>query len=106
MKIRGNNGISQTPFGPAPAAGPAEKEPAEGPKRPGQDQIEISSQVQQLKAAVSQLPEVRTEKIEGIRGAVEEGTYHVESEKLAKAVVDEALEDALRREGRLSARTS
>lgn len=37
------------------------------------------------------------EKIEDIRDAVEEGSYHVESEKLAKSVVDEALQDAIRR---------
>jgi anti-sigma28 factor (negative regulator of flagellin synthesis) len=41
--------------------------------------------------------------IEGIRGRVDEGSYYVESEKLARSVVNEALRDAVRRHRRAAA---
>lgn len=99
MKIRGNKGISINPMAPAPTSA-HEVEESQAPTPKG-DQIDISStsrQVQQLKGAVDGLPDVRMEKIDGIKDQVDDGTYHVESEKLAKAVVHEALDDALRRE--------
>lgn len=101
MKIRGNKGVPAGPFGVPANAGAAETEDVTPAETPAQDQIEISSQsrqVQELKAAVAQIPDVRTEKIEGIRDAVDEGSYHVESEVIAKRVVDDALEEAIRRD--------
>jgi len=98
MKIRGNKGIQANPLAPAPTS-THDVEEAQAPAPQG-DQIDISStsrQVQQLKGAVASIPDVRLDKIDGIKDQVEDGTYHVESEKLAKAVVDEALEDAMRR---------
>ena len=39
------------------------------------------------------MPSVRTEKVEELRQSIDEGEYYVESDKLAKKVVDEALSD-------------
>ena len=108
MKIRGNKGIPANPLAPAPASTTHDVEEAQAPGQQG-DQIEISStsrQVSQLKGTVANLPDVRMDRIDGIKDQVEDGTYHVETEKLAKVVVDEALEDALRRETGAVARRS
>jgi flagellar biosynthesis anti-sigma factor FlgM len=61
------------------------------------DRVDLSSsqELRQLNEAVKALPSVRAEKVEGLRGAIEEGSYHVETEKLARKVVDEALSEAL-----------
>lgn len=56
-------------------------------------------QINQLKATIAGLPDIRVEKVEDLREAVEDGTYYVESEKIAKRVVDEALQEAARRSG-------
>lgn len=108
MKIRGNKGIPANPLAPAPTTTAHEVEESQA-SAPQGDQIEISStsrQVQQLKGVVGNLPDVRMDKIDGIKDQVDGGTYHVESEKLAKAVIDEALNDALRRETGTSVRRS
>jgi anti-sigma28 factor (negative regulator of flagellin synthesis) len=43
------------------------------------------------------MPGVRVEKVEVLRDAVEEGSYYVESDKLARRVVNEHLQDAVRK---------
>ena len=101
MKIQGRKSTPLGPTGPTGAPVPTEGGPVEEPQAVDGDTIDISSTsrgVGQLKQAVDALPDVRTDRIEGIRDQVEEGSYHVESEKLAKRVVDEAFGDALRRE--------
>ncbi len=96
MKIQGRKSVSIGPGAPSSVPGQAQAEPV---ANVAGDTIEISTpgQVGKLSSTIAGLPDVRMEKIEDIRGAVEEGSYHVESEKLAKSVVDEALQDAIRR---------
>jgi flagellar biosynthesis anti-sigma factor FlgM len=100
MKI-GRKPYSVGPIGPmgVPAAGaPAETEP---PAPAAEDKVEITAgrELGEVKKALNAIPDVRLEKVETIRESVEDGTYYVESEKIAKRVVDEALEEAVRRQG-------
>jgi negative regulator of flagellin synthesis FlgM len=97
MKIQGrkNQSISPMSILGAPTAGPTSQVEAAEP--PAGDSVELASttQVRQLNAMVQAMPTVRTEKVQGLRGAIEEGSYYVESDKLAKKVVDEALAEVL-----------
>lgn len=96
MKIQGRKQI--TPLGSAgPLAGPSFREVDEPQAAPASDQVDLSStqELRRLNAAAQALPEVRMEKVEGLRGQIEDGNYYVESDKLARKVVDEALNDML-----------
>lgn len=56
----------------------------------GEDQTQISGarvQVEALAAQASQLPEVREERVEALRNAVESGHYQAEPEKIAGAML-------------------
>ncbi|MEN6626584.1 MAG: flagellar biosynthesis anti-sigma factor FlgM [Candidatus Sumerlaeia bacterium] len=96
MKIQGRKQIS--PLGPTgPLTGPSFHEVENVQEPAADDQVDLSStqQLRRLNAAVQELPEVRMEKVEGLRGQIEEGNYYVETEKLARKVVDEALNEML-----------
>ena len=49
--------------------------------------------IQQLKDAVSQLPDVREDKVNELKGQVEAGTYTVNGQKIAEKMVSESLLD-------------
>jgi len=106
MKIQGrkNQPIGAVgPLGlPTPPAAPAE---AEAPA-PVADQVDLGStaQVRRLQQALETLPAVRAEKVEGLRGQIDQGSYYVESDKLARKVVDEMLADVLLSDSRGEAR--
>lgn len=96
MKISGRKGQigAMGPLGmPAPANPPQQAEET----APAGDAVELksSTQVKTLRQAVDAMPTVRAGKVESLKDAIEEGQYHVESDKLAKRVVDEALSDAI-----------
>ncbi|MCE5231075.1 flagellar biosynthesis anti-sigma factor FlgM [bacterium] len=96
MKIQGRKQI--TPLGvTGPLSGPSFREVEETPEAQASDQVDLSStqQLRRLNEAAQALPEVRMEKVEGLRGQIEDGNYYVESEKLARKVVDEALNEML-----------
>ena len=90
----GNVGASNPAVPGQSAEAPASAQAVDG------DQFEISKpgrEIGELKKTLSAMPNVRMEKVEGLRESVEDGSYYVESEKIAKRVVDEALTEALRR---------
>lgn len=100
MKIQGRKPAAMGGIGPMQMPTTQEASANEA-AAPTSDQVQIGAahDLRKLNEAVATLPSVRTEKMEGIRDAIEEGSYHVESEKLARRVVDEALKDALSRNG-------
>jgi len=58
----------------------------------GEDQAQLSgaqAQVTALAAQVSQLPEIRQERVQALRLAVESGNYHADAGKVAAAVVEQ-----------------
>jgi negative regulator of flagellin synthesis FlgM len=56
----------------------------------GADQAQLSAahvQVQALTAKAAQLPEIRAEKVQGLREALAKGQYRIEPEKVAGALI-------------------
>jgi len=59
-----------------------------------QDQAQLSvdsGTVQQLKSALSQLPEVREDRVNALRQAVSSGSYQVSNQQLADAIGSDLL---------------
>lgn len=100
MKITGRKSQPLAPM--TPLAGPVNTDQAEAAQTPERvtDKVELASstQVRKLAEAARALPAVRTEKVEELRGKIDDGSYHVDSEVLARKVVDEAINDLLARE--------
>lgn len=61
------------------------------------DMVELgrANELRVLREAVQAMPSVRADRVESIRGAIEDGSYHVASEKLARKVIHETLSEAL-----------
>jgi len=97
MKIQGRKSTQISSLGPMNMPAPAAGAPAAEPTASVDDSVELASaqQLRTLQQAVQAMPSVRTEKVEVLRGAIEEGSYFVESDKLARKVVDEVLTEAL-----------
>jgi negative regulator of flagellin synthesis FlgM len=56
------------------------------------DKVDISSrtkEIEELKQVINQLPDIRADKVKAIRNAIEEGTYKVDSLKIAGKILDE-----------------
>lgn len=104
MKIQGRKGQSIQSMGPIQLPATQESGPAaqaeETLRLDDSVELQSSAQVRQLAQAVQAMPTVRTEKVDGLRDAIEEGSYYVESDKLARRVVEETLRDALAGQGR------
>jgi len=53
----------------------------------------MAKDIQQAKIALSELPDVREEKVQEIKSQVEKGTYNVSGEKIAGKMVGESIID-------------
>ncbi|MBI5575322.1 MAG: flagellar biosynthesis anti-sigma factor FlgM [Deltaproteobacteria bacterium] len=68
-----------------------------GPARPAEkpdvaDKVDLSGkarEIRELAGIVNSLPEVRTEKVEGIKAKVDSGEYVVDTDKVAEKIIDE-----------------
>ncbi|MCX7014697.1 MAG: flagellar biosynthesis anti-sigma factor FlgM, partial [Candidatus Sumerlaeota bacterium] len=65
------------------------------------DLSESSRDVRRAREHIATLPDVRMERVAELRDAIEDGSYQVESGKIARKMVDEALRESarLRRNG-------
>ena len=84
--------------GPQPAERAGKSAPVRPPAAPGAgaDRVEISDaalRISRLLESASALPEIREERIAEIRKALESGTYRVDPQALARAILE--LEDGL-----------
>jgi negative regulator of flagellin synthesis FlgM len=64
------------------------------PVESGQDQAQLSvnnDTMRQLKASLSQVPEVRQERVEALRQAVSSGSYQVSDQQLSDAIGSDQL---------------
>ena len=64
------------------------------PVNSGQDQAQLSvdnETIQQLKANLSQVPEVRQERVDALRQAVSNGSYQVSDQQLSDAIGSDLL---------------
>lgn len=56
------------------------------------DKVDLSGkamEIRELVGAVKGLPEIRTAKVEGIKGRIDSGEYAVDPEKVAERIIDE-----------------
>ncbi len=63
---------------------------------PPEEKVNLSSaarDIQSLQNAISQLPEVRTEKVQDLQKQIDEKTYKVDSDKVAQKMAGESLLD-------------
>lgn len=84
---------------------PETEEPESSGPTPEADSVALSSthQMRDMKEALSAMPDIRVDRIDNVRTRVEDGSYHVESDKLARKVVDNVLsEELLKKRGRTS----
>lgn len=64
------------------------------PVASGQDQAQLSvdnQTIQRLKADLSQVPEIRQERVDALRQAVSNGSYHVSDQQLGDAIASDLL---------------
>ncbi len=94
MKIHGNKPPEKKDLSQIVSAGKnkaAEKAtPVE--KSGEKDMVNLSKEAKELiklKALIDQLPDIRTEKIEALKKAIESGSYTVDSLKLAEKILEE-----------------
>jgi negative regulator of flagellin synthesis FlgM len=53
------------------------------------DRVEISGKAKELMVLIEQLPEVRADKLEAIKKAIESGSYKIDSLKIANRILEE-----------------
>jgi negative regulator of flagellin synthesis FlgM len=56
------------------------------------DQVHLSGKAKELaelKQVINQMPEIRTDKVEALKKAIQEGTYQVDSLKIAGKMLEE-----------------
>ena len=66
----------------------------ECPQKPGEDTVELSPEVRQIreaKAVLDTVPDVNEEKVAGIKARIENGTYTIDEAKIAAKIVRDAL---------------
>ena len=54
-----------------------------------------ATDIQQIRNQINQLPDVRTEKVEDLKNQIDQGTYQVQSGKVAEKMVGESLLDIM-----------
>ncbi len=98
MDIRKADGL-KSPEIKKPEPAISRNKPAEAGGIPASgDQITLSrgaEEMSRLTSAVNALPDVRTEKVETIRNAVQSGTYSVRAEMVADKLLKEVIVDSI-----------
>ncbi len=94
MKIYGNKPPGKDVYLSTQKAGGAEASPekTQVEKAGVTDRVDLSGKAKELadlKNTINQFPEVRTEKVQAIEKQVSEGTYAVDSRKVAGRMIDE-----------------
>ncbi len=96
MKVEGNRPPeNQEVHLRTPKSGKQETAPgiSEKPQRISQsDQVHLSGkakELDELKQIIQQMPEIRTDKVEALKKAIQEGSYQVDSLKVAGKMLEE-----------------
>lgn len=56
------------------------------------DKISLSGkakEISELKTAIDQLPDVRTDKVDAVKHAIDTGTYNIDARKIAQKILEE-----------------
>ena len=67
---------------------------ATGQENRKQDSVELSQTAKELQAArkiIEQVPEIRTDKVAQLKAQIENGTYDIDSDKIAEKLLQESL---------------
>ncbi len=92
MRISGKPSVSGSSSAvPARTVTPASAAPVGAPA-PAQDAVNVSAAVQLIalaQAEVAKVPEVRVEKVEALRAAIDSDRYHPDGEAVADGIVRE-----------------
>jgi negative regulator of flagellin synthesis FlgM len=75
-------------------SGSQTQQSSSAPVNSGQDQTQLSvggQTIQQLKSSLSQVPEVRQERVDALRQVVSSGSYQVSDQQLSDAIGSELL---------------
>jgi negative regulator of flagellin synthesis FlgM len=62
--------------------------------KPGEDSVELSQTAKDLKlaqAALRDLPDIRSEKVAGLKQQIDDGTYEIKPRKIAGKMIEESL---------------
>ncbi len=67
---------------------------------PRLDRVEISTEAreretQQIKGLLEKVPDVREEKVAALKTAIEDGTYSVKEEEIAKKMINEGIDEVV-----------
>lgn len=93
MRISGKSSLSgSSPVAPSSRTAPAAPAQAAGSSAPLQDDVSVTGSVQLIalaQAEVAKVPEVRTEKVEALRAAIDSDRYHPDGEAVADGIVRE-----------------
>ena len=75
-----------------PGSSTQQNHPVPADSSQDQAQLSVSNQtLEQLKAALSQVPEVRQDRVDALRQAVSSGTYNVSDQQLSDAIASDML---------------
>lgn len=97
MEVRKADGLKSPALKKPEATVPRKNAAEAGGIQSNGDQITLSGgaeEMSRLTAAVNDLPDVRSEKVETIRNALESGTYSVRGEQVAEKLLKEVIVDA------------
>jgi len=75
-------------------SGSSSQQSSSAPISSGQDQAQLSTvggTVQQLKASLSQMPDVRQNRVDALRQAVASGSYQISDQQLSDAIGSDLL---------------
>lgn len=96
MKISGNDGSSLIKellqkIGSEEAASKEQQQSQESASTPRGEKVEISSrarEIQQLESVLSEMPDVRAEKVEEMKNLIASGKYEVDTKGLADKIIE------------------
>jgi len=68
----------------------------DAPVKGGEDTLELSVQareIQEVKSALKDMPEIREEKVQQLKREIAGGTYRADARKIAEGIIEERLLD-------------
>lgn len=96
MKIDGNNPIDRKDLysGVQDITGNQETKKKKDLEKTGSEKDKISlsgkaKEISELKAEIGQLPDVRMDKVDAVKHAVDTGTYNIDARKIAQKILEE-----------------
>jgi len=66
--------------------------PVSANPRPSGDRVDISGkgkEIAELMAAIQQMPDIRNDKVKAMKEAIESGSYHPDTKKIAQKLLEE-----------------